>query len=495
MRSLARIHRMSLWPVLTLACALLAGSPACRGDDVPAGDSAAAGAKAATADTKDTMQKALQEAQAAYEKEQRELKDRLEKDPLWQPSHENVAVIKPGKGPIQSFCRNKDGNLLICCGAEQPSLLAGLLGARADTQRGEIAVFSPKGKKIADWKMPLPPQAICLGDDGVIYVAGGGRIAKLDDSGKVLVEADAPNASELPPLTEVKKEPKKEGPEAEAAEKAKKEKIADLTKQMEQAQKDYTQAVTDGQKDLKPNDDEARQAFQEKLSGPMEKLQAAQQELQEATLTPEMRAAQAREMRERMTTVTGMAVTDRDLFVCCASTKGFGYVVWRTDHNFAKPKKIVENLAGCCGQMDVQAHGGDLWVAHNCAAQGRALQPRRKEARLVRQDRSQQRRRFRRLLRAEEPPLRPQRYRLRLRVRSADVREAIHLVGQVFGSELGGAVELRLRPRDDGVRRRARPLLRAQQRRAADPRFRQEDRGQGNVRHRFAQDGQRRTIT
>jgi len=58
-------------------------------------------------------------------------------------------------------------------------------------------------------------------------------------------------------------------------------------------------------------------------------------------------------------------VTDHDLFLACAATKGYGYVVWRTDHNFGCPKKIVENLAGCCGQMDIQASGGDLWVAHN----------------------------------------------------------------------------------------------------------------------------------
>jgi hypothetical protein len=313
----------------------------------------------------DSQQKALQEAQAAYEREQRDLKTRLEKDPAWQPTHENVSVIKPGKGPIESFCRNKDGNLLICCSGQEPSLLSNLLGGGGGSRGGEIAVFSPAGKKIADWKMPLPPQAICLGSDGAIYVAGGGRIGKLDESGTVVAEADTPNAGDLPPVPVVKKEPKKEGPEAEAAEKAKKEKIAQLTKDLQQAQKDYMKVVTEGQKDLKPNDDESMQAFQEKLKGPMEKMQAVQQEYQEATMTPEMRVAQARAMRERMATVTGMAVTDRDLFVCCSSAKGFGYTVWRMDHNFGEPKKIVENLAGCCSQMDIQAHGGDLWVAHN----------------------------------------------------------------------------------------------------------------------------------
>jgi hypothetical protein len=375
MRAFNCNNRISAWLVLSLTCVLLASRHPCGAQETPknAEDCEKPGAKATSKDAKgekqnkvdDSMQKAMAEAQSAYEKEQRELKQRLEKDPAWQPSHENVAVIKPGKGPIESFCRNKDGNLLICCSGEQSTFLGGLLGGQSNSQRGRIFVFSPKGKKIAEWKVPMPPQAICLGDDGVIYVAGGGRIASLDQSGKVVAEADTPNAGELPPVPVVKKEPKKTGPEAEKAAKARKEKIARLTKEMRQAQADYTKAAVEGQKNLKPNDDGSMADFQEKLKAPMEKLQAVQQELQEATLTPEMRAAQARAARERLASVTGMAVTDRDLFVCCASTKGYGYVVWRTDHNFGGPKKIVENLAGCCGQMDIQAHGGDLWVAHN----------------------------------------------------------------------------------------------------------------------------------
>ena len=67
-----------------------------------------------------------------------------------------------------------------------------------------------------------------------------------------------------------------------------------------------------------------------------------------------------------MLAITGIAVSEGNLYFCVRSPKGFGYEVWRTDRNFASPKCIVQNLKGCCGQMDVQASGGDLWVAHNC---------------------------------------------------------------------------------------------------------------------------------
>ena len=35
------------------------------------------------------------------------------------------------------------------------------------------------------------------------------------------------------------------------------------------------------------------------------------------------------------------------------------------DHELQNPKMVLEGLAGCCGQMDVQAKDGEFWVAHN----------------------------------------------------------------------------------------------------------------------------------
>lgn len=311
----------------------------------------------------DSMKKALQDAQIAYEKEQQEMKKRLEEDPLWQPSHAQVAVIKPNAGQIESFCLSKDGNLLVCCGGSQASFFGISLG-KADAARGAVLTLSAEGKKIASWTLPLNPQAICLGGD-VIYVAGAGRLVKLDSSGKVLLQADAPNLAELPPLPEVKKTTQEEGPAAEAAQQAKQKKIAELRRSADQAMKDYMKAAREAQKDLKSDDEVSRQAYQEKIQALLEKLQSVQAELQEASTTPEQRVKQAEMQRERMSTITGMAATDRDLFIACASAKGYGYSVWRLDRDFGNAKKIVENLAGCCGQMDIQARGGDLWVAHN----------------------------------------------------------------------------------------------------------------------------------
>jgi sugar lactone lactonase YvrE len=60
-----------------------------------------------------------------------------------------------------------------------------------------------------------------------------------------------------------------------------------------------------------------------------------------------------------------MGVTKSDIFVACPSAKGYGYDVWRTNLDFGEPQKIVTGLSGCCGQMDIQAHDGKLYVAEN----------------------------------------------------------------------------------------------------------------------------------
>ncbi len=69
-------------------------------------------------------------------------------------------------------------------------------------------------------------------------------------------------------------------------------------------------------------------------------------------------------VRERMV-VTALGVTAEDVFVSVMSAKGNGYEVWRTDYDFKQSKKVVTALSGCCGQMDIQARDGRLFVAEN----------------------------------------------------------------------------------------------------------------------------------
>ncbi len=68
--------------------------------------------------------------------------------------------------------------------------------------------------------------------------------------------------------------------------------------------------------------------------------------------------------RARMN-ITGIAVSGDDLFVACPSPSDYTYTVYRLDRDLKTPVRIIKDLHGCCGQMDVQAHDGTVWIPHN----------------------------------------------------------------------------------------------------------------------------------
>jgi hypothetical protein len=323
-------------------------------------------------------------AMDSYEQQLKKEEEARNADPAWKPSHKETAVIKVNEGARQqatlnNFCLNADGNVLACCSG----------------QKNEIRVFSPEGKLVKSWPLEFRPEAICVADDSTVIVAGVGHIAKLDQEGKVLLAAASPQMSELPKLPPLPDKTKKPPKEDDAAKEAKKKKVeelqAKLTKIQEEMQKvreecikeaaeemgvktkDLTQqkimeALREKFEKLPADKQEAIQKkFQNKLTASMEKLTAVQQELQEATVSPEQLAMQRRAEIERSATITGVAVSKGDVFVACSMTKGYGYAIWRINRDFAEPKRIIEGLRGCCGQMDVQAKDGEVWIPHNAA--------------------------------------------------------------------------------------------------------------------------------
>jgi hypothetical protein len=53
------------------------------------------------------------------------------------------------------------------------------------------------------------------------------------------------------------------------------------------------------------------------------------------------------------------------VFIATKSLQGYGFVIWKTDAEFAAAKQIVQDLRGCCGQMDVQVNEKGIYVAEN----------------------------------------------------------------------------------------------------------------------------------
>lgn len=79
----------------------------------------------------------------------------------------------------------------------------------------------------------------------------------------------------------------------------------------------------------------------------------------------EERARMLDNLKRRRADVTGLAVTERDVFVAVPAPNDFTYRVYRFTRDLTEPALIVEKLRGCCGQMDIQTHAGNLWIAHN----------------------------------------------------------------------------------------------------------------------------------
>lgn len=61
---------------------------------------------------------------------------------------------------------------------------------------------------------------------------------------------------------------------------------------------------------------------------------------------------------------TAIASSGDDVFVC--GRGGTGYTVYRLGRDLQDPKPVITGLRGCCGQMDVTAKDGVVYVAANC---------------------------------------------------------------------------------------------------------------------------------
>lgn len=226
----------------------------------------------------------------SYEAQQRAEEAARAKDAAWKPSCSQVGVIQVGdgkkSGALKNFCLNAEGNILACYspGSKNSSC---------------IRVYSPKGELLKSLPLKIKPEAICVAKDGSIFVAGDGKVLKLDAAGNVLASAASPVASEA----------------------------VTISKETEEMVKEMIQ--------------QTKRPFKEALA--------------------EMKT----QLENRRSEVTGLAVTDQDVFMAVPAPSDFSFRVYRYNFALAEPKLVVEKLRGCCGQMDIQSHDGNLWIPHN----------------------------------------------------------------------------------------------------------------------------------
>ena len=287
----------------------------------------------------EAMEKVIEAARKAAEEEQKALDEKLRSDPAWQTTHQQTAVIKAGpeSKPVamNNFCLNLDGNLLVACGGKRVEYVEGKKPGEFKTKKidepAEIRVLRPDGKLLKAWSLEFKPQVLCVAADGTIYAAGDGRLAKLDQQGKVLATADSPA------LTPDKPAPKKKD--------------------------------KDEKKDGEKKDEKKSSVLGALLKSLVPGSSLLQQDEEGAAASAEQRKD-----------ITGIAVTKDDLFLVtdrCAKATATASGGWIATSR--SPRRSSMAWRGCCGQMDIQAQERRGLGCPQRPAQSRTLRPRRQE--------------------------------------------------------------------------------------------------------------------
>lgn len=261
-------------------------------------------------------------------------------------THEQVKLIKVTEGQrglkLNTFCLTSDGNILAGCRAATKKNGSGT---------GVIREFNAAGDHLSDWKVPVDPEAINVAPDGVVLVAGDGRLFRYSASGKLIQEIAAPHYEDL---------------KANAAE-VRKDVIRRLQNRGNNYDgmiKDYEKRVADIKKKKKPTKFDER--LLEGFEGALKTLKRAKEEAaEESEPSKEQVDEMVADMIKRKTAVSSISSDGNNIFIATRSVKGYGYAIWRTDQEFANAKQIVTGLSGCCGQMDVQAGENGIYVAEN----------------------------------------------------------------------------------------------------------------------------------
>jgi hypothetical protein len=269
-----------------------------------------------------------------------------------QPTHKQVKTIRPSliveegaeRNETQTASRRRaGGDLKTFCLAYDGTILAGL----ARDGLNAIQMLSPDGDVQKQINLQFEPHVITQAPNGTIFVAGPGKLAKLSTAGEVVTSVDAPWLGDPEELKkEIKEDMKKQYASI----------LESLQSTLDQIDARIEKLEAEMEEETSERTEKRLQALKEQREPQAQQLEAIQRQLDEDFDVASMIAYRL--------SSTGIAANNEDLFVC-ASGKGFRYEVWRMDHDFGSPEKVIGGLSGCCGQCDIQCDEENLIVAAN----------------------------------------------------------------------------------------------------------------------------------
>jgi hypothetical protein len=294
-------------------------------------------------------------------------------------THQQTKVIPMGDDSdwrLACFCLTKDGRIvaalsrpekpvvegdgiieLIVSGDEQPAkkpLQAKPEPAKPDAKAaapGEVRLLDPDGKLLKKWPLDFEPQAVSVGPEDTLYLAGDGVLARFDMTGKQRTR------SESPQVVAARKDPKGLEKRARATLEEQRDQFKQVIKSL-QAQKEEINGKDD--KSLTEEERSAKATLDQQIEVYKQMDSQKSREITDAEVKATM--AQLAKSDRR---VNAIAAGVKYVYTTTRASKGYGFRVWRSDLDFANAKQIAEGLSGCCGQMDVQCCGDDVVVAEN----------------------------------------------------------------------------------------------------------------------------------
>lgn len=274
---------------------------------------------------------------------------------------------------LQDFCVARDGSVIALVAGAPPIGDTGPEDGNTDkkTSRSQVGILDADGKLVRKWDVSFVGQSIATGPDGSVYVGGNARLARFDAEGKLLAEVDAPQTAILANKDELREQAQEqlESEKAAAEEQIKNyEALLKDEKQLAEQQKQIEKQLQDQQeeevKQSAKENPEAKPVARPRVQYDLKKMYAQQlQHLQ--TRKDQTIDNVIASITSRLQQINAIATSGSDVFIACPMSKGYGYAVWRTDQAFANPKQIIKGLTGCCGQMDIQAAGDEVFVAEN----------------------------------------------------------------------------------------------------------------------------------
>ena len=290
--------------------------------------------------SQDPMQQYLREQQAA-----REALEPLRKNA---PYQEVEPISLPNGRKILGFTALCNNELAVISGkASEYGAVNALIQAFTKPTPNELIWLDAEGQVIRIVPLSFLPAAVNVAADGTVFVVGDGKIAQFSADGKLVADVESPHSAAI-----LKDRARLEN-DIKARREEELKSLRDSVTATEEAMK-----VLQEKPEEQRSEEEKSELEMYKQSAASLKMYVEQQEKQPLEEYIEAALSGFRQVHR-------VAASDKELFIVTRQIGGYGFAVWRMNRDFTDAKQIIDGLAGCCGQMDVQVHNETVFVAEN----------------------------------------------------------------------------------------------------------------------------------